>query len=55
MRNIKNIFKLLFLKFTFKLPSKSDIIIFDNVSSKEFKYALSDLKYFTLSVRLEDI
>lgn len=55
MKNIKNIFKLLFLKFTFKPPSKSDIIVFDNVSSKEFKYALSDLKYFTLNVRQEEI
>lgn len=52
---MKKILKLFYIKVSFKLPSKSDVIIFDNISSEEFKFALKDIKYFILSVRLEEI
>ena len=52
---MNKIFKLFYLKFSFKLPSKCDVIVFDNISSDEFKYALKNIKYFVLNVRLEEI
>ena len=52
---MNKIFKLFYLRFSFKLPSKCDVIVFDNISSDEFKYALKNIKYFVLNVRLEEI
>jgi len=55
MISLEKLIKLLFIKFTFKSPPKAEVLIFDNISSEEFKYALKDLKYYTLNVRFEEI
>lgn len=52
--------KLLILKienatFKFSLPSKNNLIIFDDMSIEDLKYVISDFKYFILQTRFENV
>jgi surface carbohydrate biosynthesis protein len=52
--------KLLILKienatFKFSLPSKNNLMIFDDMSIEDLKYVISDFKYFILQTRFENV
>ncbi len=47
--------KILSLKFSFNLPSKKSLLVFDDEAIQDLRYILDDYNYFILSVRINKI
>ena len=55
-KNISLIIKKIFeVKYSFKTPKKLDIVVFDNVGSKDLKNVLRNKEYFILETRTENL
>ena len=55
-KNISLIIKKIFeVKYSFKTPKKHDIVVFDNVGSKDLKNVLRNKEYFILETRTENL